>query len=119
MKRLAAILLLTTSTQTFALTGAELLKQCVAVEGSTERKQCASFVLGTVGGANMLMVGMSRIHPDGSSYPVLFCVAPTISEIQLTDAVVAFLRANPDGQEYEAASEVILAVMRAFPCGKT
>ena len=83
---------------------------------SVEWKQCGSYVTGVVGGATMLMVSMRLLNPESASYPLLFCVSPSVPEKGVVDAVVKYLRTNTSGRHYDAASEVMLALKEAFPC---
>ena len=98
------------------MTGDELLRQCTAPVGSIEQKQCGSYILGVMSGANMMMIGTKQLHAESAAYPVLFCVTPSVPTPQLVDVVVKYLRANPEGRQYDAGSEVLLAFREAYPC---
>jgi hypothetical protein len=115
-KYVLAALLALTSLRVSAMTGDDLLKQCTAPDESVEHKQCGSYILGVMSGANMMMIGTKQLHPDSTIYPVLFCVTPSVPTPQLIDVVVKYLKANPEGRKYDAGSEVLLSFREAFPC---
>lgn len=111
-----ATFLALTSLRASAMTGDELLTQCAAPEESVEHKQCGSYILGVMSGANMMMIGTKQLHSDSVAYPVLFCVTPSVPVKELIDAVLKYLRSNPAGRRYDAGSEVLLAFREAYPC---
>jgi hypothetical protein len=116
LKYVLTILIALTSPPASAMTGNELLEQCAAPDGSVEHKQCGSYIVGVMSGANMMMIGTKQLHEGSSAYPVLFCVTPSVPTAELIDVVVKYLRAHPGDRKYDAASEVLLSFREAFPC---
>ena len=85
-----------------ALTGNELLKRCEDND-AVQRAFCVGYVIGV---ADMVEEG-----PSG-----LICVATGVSNGQLSDIVVKFLRDHPERRHYSANSLVGVALMETYPC---
>ena|SRR5580700_2062755 len=100
----------------WALSGEQLLQSCSMVAGSTEHKQCESYIAGVVDGINTLVSSMKLLHPGGPEYPKLFCVTHPEPIKDLVDASTEYLSRNASSRHYDAASEVLLALQEAFPC---
>jgi len=101
----------------FALTGNDLLAQCVGGSDTAELKQCQNYILGVVDGVKTLGTSMRLLHPGSVSYPKLFC-ADNATPDELIGATKAYLLKNPNSRQFNAASEVMLALRQAFPCPK-
>jgi hypothetical protein len=110
----AAFLTVATNVPAFARDGDELLAECLSKAGSLAEKQCESYVLGVVEGANALSTSMRLLHPESASYPKLFC-AETATPEELTRATKEYLQKNPNTRHFGAASEVMLALQQSFP----
>jgi len=108
-----------TSMPAHAVTGEELLAQCSAPAGSSDRWRCEGYVQGVANGATMLAISMRQIHPGSDKFPLLFCVASTVPAEQLVSAAINYLKSNPGSRHYDAASELLLAFQQAFPCSAT
>ena len=111
-----ALLISLVSPPANALTGEELLKQCSAAAYSVEWKQCESYIAGVVSGISTLTTSMRILHPESSSYPQLYCVPRYTATAELVAATADYLLHHLDTQHYEASSEVLLALQRAYPC---
>jgi Ssp1 endopeptidase immunity protein Rap1a len=88
-------------------TGNDLLDSC---ESKAEFKQ--AFCLGYINGATDLD-GM-----DGSVFPERrrSCVAENVSNGQVRDVVVKYLRDHPEERHLLAAILIVKAMSQAFPC---
>lgn len=115
-KPLLVFFLILSPTQSFGLTGKDLLGQCSAPINSLERHKCNSYVLGVVSGANMIMASLKQIRGGPHGLPMMFCAPPTTPTNKLVSATIDYLKEHPEGLRYDAASEVLLAVASTFPC---
>jgi hypothetical protein len=82
------------------LTGNDLFTDCSATEtiGSVI---CHGYVVGAA---------------DAFAGADLICIPKNVSQGQVADIVTKFLRDHPESRHYSASSEVLQALMEAFPC---
>lgn len=83
--------------------GAQLYQACTAAADS----QNMSFCIGYVMGVSDSLQGLK-----------LTCSPKDITAQQVIDLVVDYLRSHANAQQYVAAQEVTLALVKAFPCRK-
>jgi hypothetical protein len=82
--------------------GNELYEQCVAQERSTQAGYCMGYVAGLA----------DAFVWDGT----LCALRGGVTEGQVDDVVVNYLRAHPEEHHYSAASIAQRALILAFPC---
>ena len=109
---LAVLALLLTGTSTRGqrvskTTGNELLEAC---EGSEPFQQ--AFCLGYVTGASDVDGAEGAAFPERRRS----CVPDSVSNGQLKDVVVKYLKDNPEERHILAAILVVKSVAKAFPC---
>lgn len=101
-----------------ALSGAELLKQCSSSPQSPQRVRCEGYVAGVASAVDTLTTSMRLLYPRSSDYPRVICGTRVASNTSLVSATVSYLRSHTNSQRFGAASEVLLALERAYPCKK-
>ena len=69
---------------------------------------CYGFILGV-----MQRDTLAGAKPTPSRY---ICKPQSISNGQMVDTVVAYLKDNPEKLAYHAVTVTVIALMRAFPC---
>lgn len=89
-------------------TGSDLLRQCSHPLGSRLEALCLGYVTGIAG------LGTTPLITESRS----FCIPETKTRTELRDAVVEYLRRNPDKLRHPAAHSVFDAYVLAFPCPK-
>lgn len=99
-----------------ALTGDELLMLCSSATGSSDQKQCERYIDGVVSGIETLTTGMRILHPGDSSYPQLLCIPRFTGTKDLITVSVSYLKQHAESRHYDAASEILLALQKAYPC---
>lgn len=108
----------------FFESGTAFLKSCSAVDRVRGKEQdpvdgataqaCQSYVLGIADGVDLQHM-WSRSHGDQTK--AAFCVQfEHLPTAQLVDAVLQYLRDNPDRQRFRAAIAVEEALHNKFPC---
>ncbi len=104
--KIVAVSLITLSVSTYAedtwfFSGNTLLETCEA-----SQDLCSGYVLG--------VIDTEFLHNSKNS---LLCL-PKVNSKQLTDVVVKYLKSNPEYRHTIASSNVLSALVRAYPCTK-
>jgi len=97
------------------LTGEALFLECSESAQANQRQRCEDYIVGVADGITTLEISYHLLHPDSQTIPPIFCV-PSDSPTKLVDAVVVFLKKNPESRHFGASSQVILALQNEFPC---
>lgn len=90
------------------LTGEELLLACEDEDNDYKQGLCAGYVLGAADGTTIW-----ELWQDLSSN---ICIASNVKIGRVVDVAVEELRANPRELRFDAASLVLNALIRRFPC---
>jgi hypothetical protein len=87
------------------LTSDELIRLCATPDDRSEKEDCLGYVTGV---ADAL---------DGNAIDgIRACVPADVSRKQVRDAVVTWLKSNPQLHRFRAASLVATAIAKAYPC---
>jgi hypothetical protein len=94
--------------------GNSLYNDCLVEKGNSlfyqKRIRCLSYIVGVYDTFDTV----SRMQ----NAPSVVCAPSGIVVEQLSDIVLAYLRANPEVRHYPAADIVMLAFSKSFPCRK-
>jgi len=115
---------ISTANQQFYDSGTAFLSVCSAVnrigrdaqnpENVHDAKACESYVAGVADGV-LIQHTWSRSHGDQSK--AAFCVQfENVPEARILDAVLQYLRENPDRRRFRASIAVEEVLHRKFPC---
>lgn len=88
-------------------TGATLYARCTSSKAEDEAI-CTAYITGV---ADVVSTGQST-----KTLPPLVCTPDGTTIDKYKDAVVAYLKANPDDRSLAASGQVIGALSEAFPC---
>lgn len=109
--------------QEFYSSGAEFLRTCSAVDRLTEKpkdtdlkdaRACQTYVAGVADGVALQHI-WSRSRGDKTT--AAFCVTfGNVPSSRLVDAVLQYLRDNPDRQHFHASIAVEEVLHHKFPC---
>jgi hypothetical protein len=110
------LLALSLTSPAAALTGDELLVLCSGTGGSSEQKQCERYIEGVVSGIETLTTGMRILHPGESNYQPIFCVPRFTATRDLMVSTITYLKQHVESRQYDAGSEILLALQQTYPC---
>ena len=88
------------------VTAGQLLEECQADE-----EWCQAYIMGVIDG----LTSYARY----AQAPRILCIPAGTESGTIIDLVLAHLEANPDRSEYDAPSQVMRALLNAYPCNRT
>lgn len=74
-----------------------------------ERSSCLTYVLGAADAFSAALAAAKR--------PQIFCIPKGITNDQMAQAAVRYMRANPDESKSNGALVVVAGLTAAYPCG--
>ncbi|HET9428995.1 MAG TPA: Rap1a/Tai family immunity protein [Allosphingosinicella sp.] len=89
--------------QTPRVTGRSLLAVC-----TENRAACLTYVMGAIDGVVMAATLVAGRNP--------LCLPADATNLQLTDAVIRYLRAHPEDADVSGAAVVVAGLVGAYPC---
>jgi hypothetical protein len=103
LRKVVIVVCTSWSGSAFALTGNELFENCNAKERVTDAL-CYGYVLGAM---DAVFAGVIR---------AAVCMPANATQRQVVDTVTKYLGDHPETRHYNAASDVAVALVKAFPC---
>lgn len=85
------------------VTAGTLLQVC-----DESRPACLTYVMGAIDGVVATLVASGRRNP--------LCVPDNVNNQQVADAAAGYIRAHPEEASKNAATVVIVALTRLYPC---
>lgn len=98
------------------ITGKELLAECSAAHNSVHYAQCVSYIAGVIDGVDALVISSRLLHPGTNAYPKMYCLPAGANAVSLVVPLVAYMQKHPSDLRFGAPSEVIVGLMRLYPC---
>ena len=93
------------STQVY-YTGTDFMALCKA-----DRSRCTSYIEGVLDGTNALLDALDKNE--------LACIPDGTTGATLTNVTMQYFQNNTDKWQYTAASSIMVALIRAYPCSKS
>lgn len=90
------------------VSGNKLYDSCIS-KNAHLNGYCLGYIIGNIDARNSIQSILG---------PGLQCVPPGVTQGQVHDIVVKFLKDHPEARHYTGASEVGRAIREAFPCKK-